>query len=282
LDIKESYIALINLRTGLGVSLAKQFIESNFNQIIYIGCDPKYIDIDLSILSTKYEITEQYTDGKTILFCLEKIVPIIEYVSLGSSCSVAEQLNRHKLRTEAYPFDWIRTDKFSSIVESVKNNFTGFMELNKMGDINPKFPLAYDDNFPTENKAAAMKMSNKYGILFMHDHSDIEEQHIIVANKYNRRIERFNNLPNKKKVVFIREELKPNTLEEKDIHSFLSYLKQNNIDYTIVFVIHNPKNKDLPILKLKIDNVHIVNSTDKFVDWQRTNLDWNIIFKLTA
>ena len=295
IDLSKTYVALLNLRiTGLGVQLATQFLEKSFDQVIYIGCDQKFIDIDLSVLLGQYEIVEKLIVEKVILIYLRRTSMITHisnvssmdtYVSLGSSCSVAEQLNRHKLRKEAYPFDWLRTEKFSSVVECLKDNFKGFMELNqKTSDNDCKFPLSYDDNFPTETTEFSSKMENPYGFKFMHDYNSsiiISKQHMEVTDKYRRRIERFTNLKGHlQRIIFIRDELKPNTLEGKDIHEFISYLKELKINYIVIFIIHNPKNKELPILQVKLENVYLINDTLKFTDWQRTNLDWPAILNL--
>src|SRR5271156_6690476 len=47
-------------------------------------------------------------------------------ISLGHSCGPAIHLRYFKLRTEAYPFDWI-TSHFDSLYQALKDDFKYFL-----------------------------------------------------------------------------------------------------------------------------------------------------------
>ena len=49
------------------------------------------------------------------------------YVSLGSFCSVAMELERFGLRSASFPFDWLLSD-FRGVVEAINSNFGAFFD----------------------------------------------------------------------------------------------------------------------------------------------------------
>jgi hypothetical protein len=202
-----------------------------------------------------------------------------EYISLGSTCSVAYQLQTHCIKKCTYPFDWVRINKFSNINELLKSNFEDFdkIQVKIIENLN-KFPLI-DDDFVFNDKKTII-CENKFAT-FYHDFDSIEN----IPNqykKYERRIDRlYNILRSNNHIHFIRDELKPNSLHIDDIIEFDNILKyiNPNIKYTFTIVIHNSKNKEYPILKLKLNNINIINDTNTFADWIRPNIDWSEIFK---
>ena len=48
-------------------------------------------------------------------------------VSLGGSCQVAYQLDRLKLRFEAFPFDWLFSTNIEKVIDALENNFQDWM-----------------------------------------------------------------------------------------------------------------------------------------------------------
>lgn len=193
------------------------------------------------------------------------------YVSLGSSCAVAYQLDNYGMRTIAHPFDWVRTPSWDSIIKCYQNKFIDFIESVIPGNKSDKFPLSTDDNFPKDKSSEILIMKNKYGINFYHDFtsiSDIEK----VNEKYKRRIERFMNLSD---VHFVRDEMKiPKNFDEyqNNLDTFLSFF--NNCTITILF--SNVKKQNLPIPRNPL--VTFIDDQSEFGDWTRPNVDWCSIF----
>lgn len=73
-------------------------------------------------------------------------------ISLGFFCSPALELNRHKLRDTASPFDWVISE-WKGVEHCIKTHFEGFLE--------------YEDLKQWTRNRAVYK--NSLGIEFWHD-----------------------------------------------------------------------------------------------------------------
>jgi len=205
----------------------------------------------------------------------------MEFIPLGSTCSVAYQLQQLKLRQCAYPFDWLRNESMEDITKTIKNNFADFVTSCCKVTESDKFPISTDDQFPEKNiiKDKSLIMKNKYNMKFYHDFDDkttIEQ----VNEKYQRRINRFiSAIKEQKNICFVRDELKPNKLTDTMITDFIRELKNINslIEVKMIIILHNPKNQ--PVKLQSSENITIVNDTADFEDWIRPNVDWKTIFK---
>ena len=64
------------------------------------------------------------------------------FISLGSNCSVAYNLNKFGIRTNAYPFDWANT-KMNQLISVLENNFLNYdtFEIKKLSTIHPNFKI---------------------------------------------------------------------------------------------------------------------------------------------
>lgn len=102
----------------------------------------------------------------------------MNYISLGYFCSVASELEKLGLRTESSPFDWVISD-FEGDINNIKNHFADYL----------------DYIFLSQDKQNREIYKNiKYNICFFHDfnkYTSLKKQLPHVAEKYNRRIERF-------------------------------------------------------------------------------------------
>jgi hypothetical protein len=77
------------------------------------------------------------------------------YINLGSNCSVTYQLNKHKLRTVAFPFDWAKIS-IQQLNLILQNNFDGY------SDISIKY---FSDKYPSINSSnGSYVITNKYNI----------------------------------------------------------------------------------------------------------------------
>lgn len=205
----------------------------------------------------------------------------MEFISLGSTCSIAYQLQQLKLRHCAYPFDWLRVDSLDDITIALKNNFADFVTSCQKVTETDKFPISTDDKFPENNtnKEISLIMKNKYNMKFYHDFDEktLVEQ---VNEKYQRRINRFYDfIKDHKNVCFVRDELKMNKINDKMINDFITEVKKINplINIKIIIVLHNPKNQ--PIKLHSNDSLNVINDTNEFGDWIRPNVDWKNIFE---
>ena len=116
----------------------------------------------------------------------------MKYVSLGSSCSVAYQLQKLNKRNIAYPFDWLRCETLDNITNCFGNNFSDFITSCHIVSKSDKFPLSTNDDFPcidNQSKAISLCMQNKYNMKFYHDFTDGSDMDTIDL-KYQRRINR--------------------------------------------------------------------------------------------
>ena len=207
----------------------------------------------------------------------------MEYISLGSSCSVAYQLQKNNKRNCAYPFDWVRTNKLDDITNVIENNFNEYIESCKKINESYSYPISNNNDFPTisnNNNKVSIIMKNKYNIKFYHDFdSDIIEDKVI--QKYNRRINRFMDIiKSNKTLYFIRDELNIKNINIKSIEKFIDIIHNinSNIKFKLIIILHNINNKKHELLEYNNKNVYIINDNNEFGDWIRPNVDWLNIF----
>ena len=130
----------------------------------------------------------------------------MNYISLGSSCSVAYQLQNLKLKKESLPFDWVRANDISFVLQLIKNNFSGFLDNLEYIKDDEKFPYINNDELFDNIKEKHTKIYKNQYIGFYHDfkeNTSFEE----VKEKYDRRIKRFYDII-KNESIFIRDEQK--------------------------------------------------------------------------
>ena len=219
----------------------------------------------------------------TIQWNMEYGIWNMKYVSLGSSCSVAYQLQKLNKRNIAYPFDWLRCETLDNITNCFGNNFSDFITSCHIVSKSDKFPLSTNDDFPcidNQSKAISLCMQNKYNMKFYHDFTDGSDMDTIDL-KYQRRINRLLDLiKSDNEICFVRDELKPNKLNLDMIDKFQREIKKinPNIKFKMIIILHNPTNKEHELLKLEDKDIIIVNDINPFKDWMRNNLNWLNLF----
>ena len=176
------------------------------------------------------------------------------FISLGSNCAPAYNLNKYNLRKQAYPFDWckITLNQLCNVLENKFNNYS---------NVNIK---KYSEN---HNSYIVI---NRYNIHFAHEIKEIKNIDLF-RQKLNRRIERFYNLV---KPIFIRIETK--NLSSKQMNKYerlINILDKYFIEYKIILISKN----NILFTSDKIEWYKLDNFSE---DWKYPNIEWkNILYK---
>jgi hypothetical protein len=135
----------------------------------------------------------------------QEAIPNEIYVPFGNNCAVAYQCSKFGKRLYSLPFDWIVTKDVNKLCDCLVDNFSSFLDpvvLERKNE-STNFPLIMDDSpkFDDHINIRTIRIYNKkYGISFVHDFDSSividksNEQFQKVVEKYNRRIDRFNQL----------------------------------------------------------------------------------------
>ena len=214
----------------------------------------------------------------------------MEYISLGSNCSITYQLGKLGLRNNSYPFDWTKIS-LTQLIKILENDFYDYVDTIEYKKESSSHPLIDNNDIfsnpnPNPNPNSII-VSNIYGLIFAHEIAskyEIDE----FKNKITTRIERFRNLTlNNKKIKFVRIELGQIKLNWKNqIIQLVSLLDTIIKEYELILIIN--KSELTTNLVNKVNN--LVNSDifppnikihlfDNFSpDWRMDNLDWINIF----
>lgn len=202
-------------------------------------------------------------------------INLMEYISLGSNCSVTYQLNKLGLRTNGYPFDWAKVSLIQ-LINVLSNNFDDFSESIEFKKKSLSHKIIEYNNGES-NDSCSILVSNKYGIIFAHELAskyEIDE----FKSKINMRIERFCDLstnpiqipiPNR----FIRIELNPiKSNWVSQIYQLVDLLDKIVLSYELILVINSSTQYKFP------PNVKIFQFNNFSSDWKMDELDWENIF----
>nr|WBF70781.1 putative papain-like cysteine peptidase [Megavirus caiporensis] len=213
------------------------------------------------------------------------------YISLGSTCGVAYQLQMHQVRDQAMPFDWVKCLKLSSVIEIIENGFDSFGSYENIyfHTESQKHPILKTDSFQNniDEVSKSFVYKNNLEVMFYHDfdkkiENEFDDTYQIFKNKYIRRFNRFyESLASGKNIILIRDEQKPHLITTKIISDFVNVIQKNvknNTIIDIIIIINNPKNKSYEwIVTARNLGIKIINDTEKIKSWQRNNLDWESI-----
>lgn len=215
----------------------------------------------------------------------------MEYISLGSNCSITYQLTKLGLRKQAYPFDWtkitlcqliqILSENFDDYSESLEfvsiSNIHPIMELDlEMYNSDPNSNSKPNSNSePSSISSGSLILTNKYKIKFAHELGE-KYQLDEFKNKLTKRVQRFMELKNKY-ICFIRIELSPLNkswyLNIIKLHTLLSKYSSNFKLGLIIcseseFVFPSPSPSNILVYKF-----------DEFdPNWKMDGIDWQNIF----
>ena len=123
----------------------------------------------------------------------------IHYVPLGYDCNVAQYCKKNKLRTEAYPFDWL-ISPINLITKAIEKDFEGF--ATDIYPIQKQVQTYIDTKEKIELIHGFCKSSHMY---FLHDiraNEPIENELKLVEEKYNRRAKRLLQLMEERKIIY--------------------------------------------------------------------------------
>ncbi|BCS83149.1 papain-like cysteine peptidase [Cotonvirus japonicus] len=212
------------------------------------------------------------------------------YISLGSTCGVAYQLQSLGLKQESLPFDWIKSQDLESIYSAIVNGFNIFGDFNNLTlhTTSSKHPiLETDDWINNLNTNKSFVYKNSINMMFYHDFnteikSSTDQTYQEFREKYMRRFNRFYDLfSSGNELIFIRDEHKPNKLSPELIVMLVELLKSiltNGTTMNFILVVNNPRNKQYEWFDLETKlGIRIVNDTNKIMGWQRSNIDWSAI-----
>ena len=175
------------------------------------------------------------------------------YIGIGGDCAVAYQLRKLNLQNEAFPFDWIRSNRIQMITDTLQNNFSNFFEYTlKNGTDNF---INFESNLTSR---IHLKLTN--GIILPHESKGFEFDRIEYEEKYKRRIERFNKVVSDKNIrkIFVRADQNILSEEKSQLQTELDKYGCKNFD--ILYITYN---------EFKTDNF----------TWQRDYVPWkNLLF----
>ena len=208
----------------------------------------------------------------------------MNFISLGSSCSIAENLRKSNLRNFALPFDWVRINNFKNINLMLKDNFKEFFDIKNFNYLKTSsnfFILTDDLNCVKDDVKVYQNV--KYNVNFYHDfdvNQDLSIAFSTFEKKYKRRINRLFNIikeSTNQKILFIREQINPKLIKIDDLEEFISIIKSLNskLKFKILVVINNFKNLDISELidySEKSQYIILIIEKSKIDSWQRYNI----------
>ena len=151
------------------------------------------------------------------------------YIPISFDCAVSAKLRNNNMRNIAYPFDW-NVKTLESIYLCLLDNFNNFFNNDYLVFGNKTFKHKYDNN-PKDIKTLIPVYNKRYKILFIHDFNiDLKNQ--VIIDKYNKRINRFNNDIdiNKNNNIFFLFQKKDNDKYKLSIYKkWIDYFDDKNI-----------------------------------------------------
>lgn len=198
----------------------------------------------------------------------------MEYISLGSNCSITHQLSKLGLRKCAYPFDWtkITLNQLISILAEDFNDYSKSLEFVSISNIHPIIKPRTETNSNDLISSSSLILTNKYKIKFAHELGE-KYQLDEFKNILEERVKRFRDLGDKD-VCFVRIEQSPlNQSWYSNIIKLHSLLCCYSSNFKLILIICSKLEFQFP------PNIKIYRF-DKFdLDWKMDTLDWNELFK---
>ena len=194
-----------------------------------------------------------------------KVYKHITYIPLGDSCAIAYNIDRLKLRTLAFPFDWVKI-KLKDLIQILENKFKDFDKIEIV-----KISEAHRDL--EEFSRPTYIITNPYNITMAHEVLSCDSLDDFKV-KLTRRIDRFyDNLQNK--IKFVRLETSPYKQCYNDyLNKLINILDNICSDYQLILIVH--KSYQDKIINYE-DKLKLIFFDDFNPDWRYENIDWTKI-----
>ncbi|GAA3406239.1 DUF1796 family putative cysteine peptidase [Paenibacillus hodogayensis] len=186
------------------------------------------------------------------------------YISLGSTCQVAYQLNRLGLRQSAGPLDWFVSESVPGVVNLLHRQFRGLMDFNNLELLD-------------RTRECFVVRDKMYDIISFHDFpvhaARWWDSYPSFKEKLDRRIDRFWYTTQNKPILFIRT----NTSEQEArlLKAALDKLLHGNFGLLIVNFDTSPIPRVLEE-NWRLEGVCCVTIPPGY-DWRGANDAWNHI-----
>lgn len=212
------------------------------------------------------------------LFFPGTLLPQPLVISLGSDCQVTAEIREAKLREAAFPFDWVVTEDFESVIQALEDDFKHWLD--------PAY-LEYKNN---------QILNTYYGISFVHDFPIIGSPHMSdeadhtgfglidpnflnylspAAEKFKRRFDRLSAALNSNHpIIFIRANASPSSARH-----FVSMMKQKYPTLPFTLVVVSPSkllNFDWNIEGVR--NFYALDPSGSYSWWWGPKT-WQMVFK---
>ncbi len=264
-NISSGEVLIINL-AKLNINLLNIINERLYKKIIIINCHHtefwKRIHLldNYKLITRKQFVSELYFVTVNIL---EYKYEFPTFISLGTTCTIAYQLNKLGLRYRSYPFDWTKSDlkKINNVLE---NNFELFNNVNIQKF---SFNHQYIDTIDSNKEIGSYILKNDYNISFAHEVLDNIEK---FKNKLEYRINKFKSHKDDY-IIFIL--INMTELKQNELTQLNNNLKKYFNNFKILYISDiDPKNK----------NVIWINLNVPYIDWKYSNFDWSSIYTYLA
>ena len=192
-------------------------------------------------------------------------------VSFGFDCNVAIEMRHHKIRKEAFPFDWVVSPP-DMMIEMIQTDFLGWLEYENLKSYSA-------ESRRTISKVDVVDVKTK--CIYMHDFDDLVEDFTAVKDKYNRRILRLLDLLNgNKHVTFVIDRC--SRLISCLIVSYLMNM-ESHLNYKIMLNLSETEVADklTMVLDQKYPNLNYSIASIDAVIHQKKHLNSNKIIPLT-
>ena len=186
-----------------------------------------------------------------------------KFVSLGSSCCPGLSMRELNIKSETYPFDWIRSNNkiIYDILLNGKKRFLQFNAIDESFYINEMYESLY-------KKKGHNNSINNYGQHFAHYTNLSIEQ---IQNKFNRYIERFFSLfESGKKVLFIQSH------EDYIVHEKSRNRREEFYEY--LMKINDIINQKYHKFDFDILNIEIQNSFEDYKNIKNVSINYGNIY----
>ena len=285
-DIINGELLIINL-AKLNINLLNIINRRLYKKIIIINCHHtefwKRITLldNYKLITRKQFISDLYFVTVNILEYKERknhfMIPssglttfsqyeFPTFISLGTTCAVAYQLNKLGLRYSSYPFDWTKSDlkKINNVLEN---------DLKLYNNVNiQKFSVnhKYIDTIDSNKETGSYILKNDYNISFAHEvleNTKLSNNIESFKNKLENRINKFKSHKNDYIIFTI---INTNKIKKNELTQLNNNLKKYFNKFKILYISNlDPKNKD--------PNIIWINLNVPYIDWKYSNFNWNIL-----